>query len=53
MVGQLEFPIMKLKSWRMFNTWSMYLEYQLWFIPSEISPRVVNLLSFGARVGLF
>ena len=52
-VGQIEFPIVKIKSWPMFNTYSTYAEYQLWFISSDVSAGFVNRLAFGARVGLF
>jgi hypothetical protein len=51
-VAQLEFPIFKLKGWTVFNTWSVYTEYQLWFISSDVSAGVVNRLSFGLRIGL-
>jgi hypothetical protein len=52
-IAQLEFPIIKIKSWSMFNTYSLYTEYQLWFISSDVSAGVENKLSFGLRVGLF
>ncbi len=52
-VGQLEFPIVKLKSWPLFRTYSLYTEYQLWFISSDISAGFVSRMAFGARIGLF
>jgi hypothetical protein len=52
-VAQLEFPIFRIRSWPVFNTWSTYTEYQLWFISSDVSAGIVNRLSFGVRVGLF
>jgi hypothetical protein len=52
-VGQLEFPIVKIKTWPIFNTWSLYTEYQLWFISSDVSAGFVNRLSFGLRLGVF
>ena len=53
MVAQLEFPIIRLKSLPVFNTWSTYAEYQLWFISSDVSAAAVSRLAFGVRVGLF
>ena len=52
-VGQVEFPIIKIKSWPMFNTYSTYGEYQLWFISSDVSAGIVQRLAAGIRVGLF
>jgi hypothetical protein len=52
-VAQIEFPIVKIRSWPMFNTYSLYAEYQLWFISSDISAGFINRLAFGARIGLF
>jgi hypothetical protein len=51
-VAQIEFPIVRVKGWTAFNTWSTYAEYQLWFISSDVSAGVVNRLAFGLRVGL-
>lgn len=45
--------ILKVKNWSMFNTYSLYAEYQLWFISSDISAGFIGRLAFGARVGLF
>jgi hypothetical protein len=53
MVGQVEFPIVKISSWPVFNTYSLYTEYQLWFISSDISAGFVNRIAFGVRIGLF
>jgi hypothetical protein len=52
-VAQLEFPIVKIRTWPVFNTWSLYTEYQLWFISSDISAGFINRVAFGLRVGLF
>jgi hypothetical protein len=52
-VAQLEFPVVKIASWPVFNTWSTYAEYQLWFISSDVSAGFASRLAFGARVGLF
>ncbi len=51
-VGQLEFPIMQVESWRAFNVYSLYTEGQLWFISSDIQGGVETKLSFGVRVQL-
>jgi hypothetical protein len=42
-----------IRSWPMFNTYSLYAEYQLWFISSDISAGFINRLAFGVRIGLF
>jgi hypothetical protein len=52
-VSQLEFPIVKIKSWPIFNTYSLYTEYQLWFISSDIAAGFINKLAFGLRLGVF
>jgi hypothetical protein len=52
-LGQIEFPIVRIAQWRMFNTYSIISEYQLWFISSDINAGIVQRLAFGVRVGLF
>jgi hypothetical protein len=52
-VAQLELPIIRIRSWSVLNTWSMYTEYQLWFISSDVSAGFVSRVAFGLRVGLF
>jgi hypothetical protein len=52
-VGQIEFPIVRLKSLPVLNTYSLYTEYQLWFISSDVSAGFASRLGFGVRVGLF
>ncbi|MCX7038903.1 MAG: hypothetical protein NT005_07190, partial [Spirochaetes bacterium] len=51
-VGQLEFAKFRIPGWRALNAWSLYTEYQLWFISSDVEGGVVNKLAFGMRVGL-
>jgi hypothetical protein len=51
-VGQLEFAKFRIPGWRVLNNWSLYTEYQLWFISSDVQAGVVNKLAFGMRVGL-
>jgi hypothetical protein len=51
-VGQVEFPIFQVESWRAFNAYSFYTEGQLWFISSDIQGGVETKLSFGVRVQL-
>jgi hypothetical protein len=51
-VGQLEFAKVRIPGWRALNTWSLYTEYQLWFISSDVEGGTVSKLGFGMRVGL-
>ena len=52
-VAQLEFARFEVARWRAFNAYSLYTEYQLWFISSDIEGGTVSKLAFGLRVGLF
>lgn len=52
-VGQLEFPIVKLRNMRMFNTYSFFTEFQFWFISSDVEAGYKPKLSFGVRVNVF
>jgi hypothetical protein len=52
-IGQLEFPIIKNRAMSVLNTYSMYVEYQLWFISSDVDARLNNRFSFGIRLGVF
>lgn len=51
-VGQLEFARFHIPTWRVLSDWSLYTEYQLWFISSDVQAGVVSKLSFGMRIGL-
>ena len=50
-VGQLEFPIVTREA-RMFNSFSLYTEFQFWFISSDIEGGTETKISFGLRTQL-
>ncbi len=58
-IAQIEFPRAHFEKWKMFKTLSAYTEFQLWFIPSDVTGgtvdinRVVFQTSFGLRVSIF
>ncbi len=52
-IAQLEFPRVTVSDWSMFNAYSLYVEPQVWFVPSDIRPDIAIRLTFGARVQLF
>jgi hypothetical protein len=51
-VAQLEFARFHIASWRAFNDYSLYTEYQLWFISSDVEAGTVSRIAFGLRMGL-
>jgi len=51
-VGQIEFAKFRIPRWRILNTWSLYSEFQLWFISSDVEAGIVSRVGFGMRVGL-
>jgi hypothetical protein len=51
-VAQIEFARFEVPRWRAFNAYSLYSEYQLWFISSDIAGGTVSRIAFGLRVGL-
>jgi len=51
-VGQLEFARFEIPDWRIFNTFSLYSEFQLWFISSDVEAGLAARISFGFRMGL-
>ncbi|MFP4511019.1 MAG: Ig-like domain-containing protein, partial [Spirochaetaceae bacterium] len=53
MLGQLEFPIVRVPEWRMFNTYSLYTEAQLWFISSDVEAGTAFRMGFGLRTNVF
>jgi hypothetical protein len=53
MVAQLEFPVITLEDLPLFNTYSLYTEYQLWFISSDVEAGTAGRLAFGLRLNLF
>jgi hypothetical protein len=60
-VAQLEFPKMTVqkKSWTVFRTYSLYTEFQLWFVPTDADaeameiPTVMPKITGGIRINLF
>ena len=52
-VAQLEFPRFDISGWNAFNSYSLYTEPQLWFVPSDVEPSIEARLTFGLRIGLF
>ncbi|TVQ21600.1 MAG: hypothetical protein EA383_16815 [Spirochaetaceae bacterium] len=53
MLAQLEFPIVRVPEWRMFNTFSFYTEAQLWFISSDVEAGTAFRWSYGLRTNVF
>lgn len=58
LVGQLEFPRVKLQNVKAFSTFSLYTEGALWFIPTDVSSSVdiknmVPQIGLGVRVNIF
>lgn len=61
-LAQLEFPRITIPKQKMFRTFSVYTEFQLWFIPTDVEvpenatekiPSVVPQVSAGLRVNVF
>jgi hypothetical protein len=52
-VAQLEFARFRVPDWRALHTYSLYSEFQLWFISSDVEGGLAPRLSFGFRLGLF
>lgn len=58
-LGQIEFPRVTFKKAKAFRTLSLYSEFQLWFIPSDVSGGTVDIknmifqFSEGLRVNIF
>ena len=54
---QVEFPRVTIQNWKMFRTWSLYAEPQIWFIPSDIASddarKYLFTASFGLRTSVF
>ncbi len=59
MIAQVEFPRITIPKRKVFRTFSMYSEMQLWFIPTDVSSADVNIQSLvphftgGVRVNIF
>ena len=56
-LGQLEFPRVHINEVKAFSTFSMYYEFSLWFIPSDVAGDNIKKLipqgSLGLRVNIF
>ena len=56
-LGQLEFPRVHISEVKMFSTFSMYYEFSMWFIPSDVAGDDIKKLipqgSLGLRVNIF
>lgn len=52
-VAQIEFPRINIEDLAAFNTYSFYTEPEVWFVPSDVDPKIVPKITFGVRVGLF
>lgn len=52
-VGQLEFPHFTFEKWSYFSNFSLYTEFQAWFISAEVEGGIKTRLSFGARTSVF
>ena len=56
-LGQLEFPRVHISEIKAFSTFSMYYEYSLWFIPSDVASETIKKFvhqgSVGLRVNIF
>lgn len=54
---QIEFPRITIPNAKLFKTWSLYTEPQVWFIPSDIASddakKEVFTVSFGIRTSVF
>ncbi len=57
-IGQIEFPKVKIPNVKMFSTFSLYTEASVWFIPTDVSSvvKIDNIkpqISFGIRTNIF
>ncbi len=57
-IGQIEFPKVKIPNVKMFSTFSLYTEGSVWFIPTDVSSvvKIDNIkpqISFGIRTNIF
>jgi Bacterial Ig domain len=50
---QFEFAKFKIKDFKMFNAYSLYLEGALWFISSDVQADIIPTYSIGTRIGIF
>ena len=57
-LGQIEFPKVKLTNVKMFSSFSMYVEGSMWFIPTDVSSTVeiknlIPQIGLGLRTNVF
>jgi len=58
-LAQLEFPRVTVNKWKMFRTYALYTEFQLWFVPTDVDTSVVDVdtiiphFAVGVRVNVF
>jgi hypothetical protein len=59
LVGQIEFPKVTFKKLKRLRTYSLYTEFQLWFIPTDVDTASLSLstviphITGGIRINLF
>ncbi len=53
LIAQLELIKVKIPTMNTFNTYSLYIENQLWFISSDVEGGLENRVSLGVRVRVF
>jgi hypothetical protein len=51
-VAQLEFPRMTVqkKDWNIFKTYSLYTEFQLWFVPTDADAAAMDIPTFMPKI---
>jgi len=52
-VAQVELARFEIARWKIFNSFSVYIEGQLWFISSDVEGGVMPKLAFGVRSEVF
>lgn len=52
-IGQLVLARVQVPGWKLFNSFSLYTEAQLWFISSDIAAGTVTRIAFGLRTEVF
>jgi hypothetical protein len=58
-VAQLEFPRVTIPKWKWLRTYSLYTEFQLWFVPTDVDAKTLGIntviphITGGLRINLF
>ncbi|HCM27678.1 MAG TPA: hypothetical protein DIC34_14225 [Treponema sp.] len=52
-IAQVEFPKVTIRKWPIFSSYSLFAEYQAWFISAEVEGGIQSKLSFGLRTSVF